>query len=157
MPGQVGDHGNCEFWPSRVPTPIPTANSRHEARGRTYPPGAEFRERAPSSAQWCLPTLLPTLARYLPARPDLPDLPTLAQVFPNAVATPPCMAGSSTTMIAFGSITTTTLVSRRRAGVTPMGNRLDGLCGEAYWHKSCSCGASWHTDTGRRGARGCHR
>ena len=77
------DRGNCEFWPSRVPTYPHSQLAARSAAIPTYPPsGAEFRERPPSRrAQW----YLPTLARCLPA--PRPYLPTLAQVFPIAAVT----------------------------------------------------------------------
>ena len=83
LPGQVGDRGNCEFWPSRVPTYPHSQLVARSVAIPTYPPsGAEFRERPPSRrAQW----YLPALARCLPA--PRPYLPTLAQVFPIAAVT----------------------------------------------------------------------
>ena len=83
LPGQVGDRGNCEFWPSRVPTYPHSQLAARSAAIPTYPPsGAEFRERPPSGRAQ---RYLPTLARRLPA--PRPYLPTLAQVFPIAAVT----------------------------------------------------------------------
>ena len=83
LPRQVGDRGNCEFWPSRVPTYPHSQLAARSAAIPTYPPsGAEFRERPPSGRAQ---RYLPTLARCLPA--PRPYLPTLAQVFPIAAVT----------------------------------------------------------------------
>jgi hypothetical protein len=83
LPGQVGDRGNCEFWPSRVPTYPHSQLVARSAAIPTYPPsGAEFRERPPSGRAQ---RHLPALARCLPA--PRPYLPTLAPVFPIAAVT----------------------------------------------------------------------
>jgi hypothetical protein len=58
LPGQVGDRGNCEFWPSRVPSST-YPHSQLAARSAaipTYPPsGAEFRALEGGRSDTCLP------------------------------------------------------------------------------------------------------